>query len=122
MTDVYEVVITAGDPQGIGPEVAAKAAVTLCEKQPRVACVVVGDPNDLGCWLPASWDVASEDSVPGVRVLPVSHGALDDPAPSAAGGAAAFAALRAGFERVRVAPTACAIQVHDALPKRVGAQ
>lgn len=102
MTPV-EVVITAGDPQGIGPEVAARAATVVARRNSTCGFVIVGDPDQLAPWLEDGVREASDVITPGVTVLPVPSGPLDDPPPSVSGGRAALAALEVGFERVAAA-------------------
>lgn len=96
-----EVVITGGDPQGIGPEVALLAARAVATRRRDAALVLVGDPAVFDAGLPIAEDV----SRPGVSVLPVPlEHPLDEPPPSVAGGRAALSWLKAGLARVRARP------------------
>ena len=98
---IHEVVITAGDPQGVGPEVALRAAMAVASRRPDAGFVLVGDPAMFDAGLPC----VEEASRPGVSVLPIplAEPLIESP-PSAAGGKAALAWLAAGLERVFAQP------------------
>ncbi len=97
-----EAVITVGDPQGIGPEVAFHAARVVAAARSDVGVVLVCDPSMIpGPDMP----VAGRGEEPGVRVLPVPMADVPEaPAPCAAAGRAALRWLDAGVQRVLEAP------------------
>jgi 4-hydroxythreonine-4-phosphate dehydrogenase len=95
---IREVVITAGDPQGIGPEVARRAALAVASRHPDAGFVLVGDPGMFDDGLP----MAEAATRPGLAILPMPFDEpLVEPPPSVAGGKAALAFLGAALERVR---------------------
>lgn len=98
-----ELVVTMGDPQGIGPEVAIAAAKRLLEDVSDIRIVLVGSAPDIEAWPPAS------TPGPGLRSAVVDGPAPSDPPPSAAGGRLALLALARGLERVREQPTTRAL-------------
>jgi 4-hydroxythreonine-4-phosphate dehydrogenase len=103
--EAFELTISAGDPQGIGPEVAAAAAAELVREVP-VRVVLVGDP--------AVWRKSGVVNVPflgaadsareALSILPVGAAPGSSSAPSAEGGRAAVVALAAALDRVRRDP------------------
>ncbi len=102
---VLELVVSTGDPQGIGPEVSIAAARHLVARDPKVACVLCGDPADPAL---AALPVVAADpatAAPGLWVLPTATPRLTPgPPPSAYGGAAALAAIDGALSRVRANP------------------
>jgi len=104
MTQLPELVISTGDPQGIGPEISVRAARIVLQQQPDTHVVLVGDPEHLqglsGEELPCCPSGAS--TVGQISMLPVPVPIpLDAAPPSASGGAAALAVLEAALDRVR---------------------
>ena len=103
-----ELVVSAGDPQGVGPEVAVKAVRIVSAAEPGVQFVLVGDR---AVWRASladpAWPSIRSDEAPTapVSILEVSTGdAFADPPPSSAGGRAARASLDAALARVRALP------------------
>jgi 4-hydroxythreonine-4-phosphate dehydrogenase len=103
MIPAREIVVSTGDPQGVGPEVSLRAAATILEQVPEARIVLAGDPDLLQRLAdrelrPCEGDMASQDPL---SLLPVPlPRALDEGPPSAAGGAAALSSLEAAVERV----------------------
>lgn len=99
---MLELVVSTGDPQGIGPEVSEKAAKEFLESHPSCRIVLVGDPGLFEAELP---DVGQDLEGARLQILPVPFPRpLTEAPPSPAGGAAALASLKAAFERVRERP------------------
>jgi 4-hydroxythreonine-4-phosphate dehydrogenase len=105
---VSRVLLTVGDPNGVGPELAVKAAATLTT-DPDLAPVVVADPYVVETWAARSGLRLRETdgaaaAEPGVLdVLPVTalpEGELLPGTVSAEAGAATVAYLRAAVEAV----------------------
>jgi 4-hydroxy-L-threonine phosphate dehydrogenase PdxA len=105
---VTRVLLTLGDPNGVGPEVAVKAAAALAE-EPHLAPVLVGDPYVVAPWAQRSGlrlrEVdAALTPLPGtVDVLPVAalpDGELLPGTVSAEAGAATVAYLCAAVDAV----------------------
>ncbi|MAG56003.1 MAG: 4-hydroxythreonine-4-phosphate dehydrogenase PdxA [Planctomycetes bacterium] len=87
-----EVVVATGDPQGIGPEVAVRAAGQLAAEDPGTTWTLVGDAASLRALAPER---------AGVNVIDVPLPApLIDAPPSVAGGRAARDVLAVATDRV----------------------
>lgn len=106
--DSFELVVSAGDPQGVGPEVAVQAARIVSAADPSLRIVLVGDA---GVWLSAAadagWPVirSDEPSSAAISILDVpTTAACTDPPPSGAGGRSALASLDAAVSRVESLP------------------
>lgn len=104
-----QVIVTVGDPNGIGPEVAVKAAAALHDK-PDLRPVVVGDlhlvkpiSDKLGfgiCLEPAQWG-GNARSIDLCNVAGIDVAKLNPGAPSAAAGAATVAYVQEAIGLVR---------------------
>jgi 4-hydroxythreonine-4-phosphate dehydrogenase len=106
---VSRVLLTVGDPNGIGPEIAVKAAVALSD-EPHLAPVLVADPYVVAPWVQQSGRRLREVEAPvapdadAVDVLPVAalpDGELLPGTVSAEAGAATVAYLRAALDAVQ---------------------
>lgn len=106
-TVLKELVASAGDPQGIGPEIAVRAALSIAKRRPELAIVIVGPEDALRTQEGARDLESAEDGTKaGVRILASGNFGTGSgaPPPSAPGGAAALAAIETAFERVRREP------------------
>ncbi len=106
-----ELVVSCGDPQGIGPEVAAAAALRLVQQQPDCTVVLVGLASQMRALVPEARLLSEQgsgsatelrcSSSAGIWLLPVAEEALPQPPPSAAAGRVALCGLQAALARVR---------------------
>ena len=102
-----EVVVSCGDPQGIGPEVSLAGALLFLEREPRARITLVGPRRFL-----LAQAERSGLGLHGMPPLPGRPALLEvedpeaelPPPPSAAGGALALRSLQAAFRRVREDP------------------
>ena len=103
------VLLSVGDPNGIGPEIAVKAAVALAG-EPDLAPVLVADPYVVAPWVQQSGrrlrevDASAAPDADAVDVLPVEalpDGELLPGTVSAEAGAATVAYLRAAVDAVQ---------------------
>jgi 4-hydroxy-L-threonine phosphate dehydrogenase PdxA len=106
---VSRVLLSVGDPNGIGPEIAVKAAVALAG-EPHLAPVLVADPYVVAPWVQQSGrrlreiDAPAVPAADAVDVLPVEalpDGELLPGTVSAEAGAATIAYLRAAVGAVQ---------------------
>jgi 4-hydroxythreonine-4-phosphate dehydrogenase len=106
---VSRVLLSVGDPNGIGPEIAVKAAVALAG-EPHLAPVLVADPYVVAPWVQQSGrrmreiDAPAEPDAGAVDVLAVDalpDGELLPGTVSAEAGAATVAYLRAAVDAVQ---------------------
>ncbi|MSR74763.1 MAG: 4-hydroxythreonine-4-phosphate dehydrogenase PdxA [Planctomycetes bacterium] len=103
----HELVIACGDPQGIGPEVAAAAAQRFVQEEPLCALVLVGVQSQLSALLPSVACMSVDSAAaPGIRVLSVQGEVFDKAPPSSLGGLVALRCLEAALLRVRACGSA----------------
>jgi 4-hydroxythreonine-4-phosphate dehydrogenase len=103
-----ELVVSTGDPLGIGPEISLKAAhAWLSANRTASVCLVIGEQT-LHAHCQASERAALEAA--GVRFLTVAAPALKSSGgPTRESGEEALAVLEAALRRVRSAPNSCAL-------------
>jgi 4-hydroxythreonine-4-phosphate dehydrogenase len=110
---VTELVVSTGDPQGVGPEVSVRAGRAVARRRPGLAVVLAGDRSVLlRAGADPAWPAAPAGgpAPPGMSVLetPLPEPLAAAP-PSGPGGRAALAALGAALSRVVADPRARAL-------------
>ena len=103
---LIELVVSSGDPQGIGPEVSVRAARALAARAPAdLGIVLVGDAGVLGAAGGGDLSEVGPAPRPGLARLTVPLARpLDAPPPSRAGGRASLDVLEAALARVLGGP------------------
>lgn len=102
MSAAQELVVSCGDPQGIGPEIAVAAAQRFAAAHPESSLVLVGDADQLRRLGVSSALKDAQASAPrGVSMLGVTAASCTEAPPSLAGGRTALASLEVAFARVR---------------------
>ncbi len=97
----WELVVSTGDPQGVGPEVSLQASRELLRRRPTVRVVLVGAPAVLRRVGAVDEELRAPGEGPGLCAIgtPLDEAKLEAP-PSRAGGTASLEALSQALRRV----------------------
>ncbi len=99
---VAELVVSCGDPQGIGPEVSARAALERARAHPGECIVLTGIAPQLEALGAVVARMTLGDTPrSGVRILDVQNSVPEGKGPSVAGGGVALQTLELALQRVR---------------------